>query len=76
MVVVLVFVCFSSVHPATLHVEMEFSEEINNDLDVKIAQLMSNLCVVQQIFWFEPQVLVSGALWNSQGTFQKITSRK
>ncbi|KAF2982264.1 hypothetical protein EK904_008830, partial [Melospiza melodia maxima] len=52
-VVVLVFVCFSGVHPAMLHVEMEFPKEINNDVDVKIAQLMSNLCVVQQIFCSE-----------------------
>lgn len=52
-VVVLVFVCFSSVHPAMLPVEMEFPKEIINDLDVKIAQLMSNLCIVQQIFCSE-----------------------
>lgn len=32
---------------------MEFPKEINNDLDLKIAQLVSNLCVVQQIFYFE-----------------------
>lgn len=32
---------------------MEFPKETNNDLDVKIAQLMSNLCVVKHIFCFE-----------------------
>lgn len=35
------------------HVEMEFLKEIINDMNVKITQLMSNLCVVQQIFCFE-----------------------